>query len=338
VTPRLTVLVRSYNRLPALCELLERLLAQRHDSFEILVVEQSTEHPAAAAARLAELEGDDRVRLLRVPPQGGSRARNLGAAHARGAIVVCIDDDDLPIGEDFLTGIEAPFGEDPGCLGVTCRHVWDGEVIGPWYRWKARRRCMRLSWLLKVPWTYPRYDQPVRGVHYVHGTGGALRRAVLARVGGWDEDTPIEDETSLGIRIQRALGPGEHLAFDPRAVLLRRMDLPGGLAKRWVSPGRHYARFMTFVHRILGRYYPWRVRLLYPLYVLAAYRFTLTWLWEDSVAHRSLGKRLLGSLALTAALPWYALRMLREPLGRPPGSGLALRERLADRATPGRSP
>jgi GT2 family glycosyltransferase len=331
MTPRVSVLIRSYNRLAALCELIDVLLAQRHDSFEVVVVEQSTEHPPEAAARLAELERDPRLRVVRVPPLGGSRARNLGVEHVRGEVVVFIDDDDLPVGDGFLAAMEAPFLEDPRCVGVTCRHTWGNLTITPYYRFRAWLRCMRFSWLLKVPWTYPRYDKPVRGVHYVHGTGGALRRHVLERVGGWDEDTPMEDETSLGIRAMRALGPDEYLAFDPRALVERRMEIAGGLAKRWMSPGRYYARFMTFVHHILGRYYPVRVRALYPLYVWAGYRWTVTWLWEDSVAHDTVSKKLLGTLRLTATLPWHALKMLREPFGRAPGSGVAVRERLSTR-------
>jgi glycosyltransferase involved in cell wall biosynthesis len=43
--PRLSVVVRSYNRLAALGELIEALLAQDHDSYEIVVVEQSTVRP-----------------------------------------------------------------------------------------------------------------------------------------------------------------------------------------------------------------------------------------------------------------------------------------------------
>ena len=35
--PRLSVVVRSYNRLPALCELLDVLLAQDHPSYEVVV-------------------------------------------------------------------------------------------------------------------------------------------------------------------------------------------------------------------------------------------------------------------------------------------------------------
>ena len=96
-----SIVVRSYNRLPALCELLEALLAQDAPgvAFEIVVVEQSTQPPApAVAARLAELAADPRVRVLRRPPLGGAGARNEGVRATRGRIVLLMDDDDLPGG------------------------------------------------------------------------------------------------------------------------------------------------------------------------------------------------------------------------------------------------
>jgi glycosyltransferase involved in cell wall biosynthesis len=339
MAPRVSVVVRSYNRLEACCELVEALLAQDHDAFEVIVVEQSTERPEPAAARLTELERDDRLHVLRVPPQGGPRARNLGVEHSRGEVVVCIDDDDLPIGTDFLTKMERPFLDDPRCVGASCRHFWgDDDRLGPLYRFYAWRRCMRFSPITRVAYTYPRYDKPVRPVDWVHGTGGAYRRSVFERFGGWDEDTPIEDEASLAIKMKRGLDADEYIVFDPRPHLQRRMGLAGGLAKRWMTPGRFYSRFMTFVHHVLGRYYPWRVRLLYPIYVWAGYRWTVAWLWDDSIAHDTFWKRLGGTIALTVTLPWHAAKMLREPLGREPGTGLGVRERLRSGASPRPSP
>jgi hypothetical protein len=163
----------------------------------------------------------------------------------------------------------------------------------------------------------------------VHGTGGAYRRSVFERLGGWDEDTPIEDETSLGIRMKRGLTDGEYVAFDPRAKLLRGFEIAGGLDKRRNTTGRYFARFMTFVHTILGRYYPVRVRLLWPAYVFGAWRFTVGWIWDDSMAHQTFGSRLLGTLALTVALPYYAIKALVQiPLGKAPGTGVAMRDKV----------
>ena len=325
--PRLSVVIRSYNRLPALCELIEALLAQRHDSFEVVVIEQSTETPADAVARLAEHERDRRLRVHRFPPLGGARARNRGIQHARGEIVLFIDDDDLPIGDEFLASMEGLFREDPRCVAVTCRHVWDADRRPSWvYRMLARRLGMRFSLVLRLPDNFACHDERLVGRHYVHGTGGAFRRAVFERFGGWDEDTPIEDETSLGIRMHQGLERGEYVAFDPRASVRRGFDLAGGLDKRRHTPARYFARFMTFIHNILGRYYPVRVRLLYPFYVFGAWRFTIGWLWDDSLAHDTTLKRILGTLGFTLALPYHAAKALGRPLGRLPGTGAGVRE------------
>lgn len=331
--PRVSVVVRSYNRLPALCELVEALLAQRHDSFEIVVVEQSTEGPPEAFAALRALERDPRLVVLRHPPLGGARARNVGVQRTRGEIVVFIDDDDLPGTLDYLADMERPFREDPLCVGVTGHQFWGDGVSaepGPLYRFYAWRRCMRLSPVTRLAYTYARYDRRCRA-DWVHGTGGAYRRSVFERFGGWDEDTIIEDEPSLAYRMARGLEPGEHIVFDPRARLQRRMAIGGGLAKRWMTPARFYARFLLYVHHVVARYHPVRVRLLYPLYVIAGYRWAVSWVWGDILSYRSMSRRALATVAFTATLPWHAVRALGEPFGTMPGSGISVRERLTPR-------
>lgn len=325
-SPRVSVVVRSYNRLPEMCELLEVLLGQEHDSFEVIVVEQSTVVPDDAGKRLAELEKDTRLHVLRSGPLGGAKARNAGMKAARGEVVVFVDDDDVPVGTDFLTKIEARFVADPKCQGLTCRHyLGDQETPSATYRWLARPRCMRFSRVLKLPTTYARYDVAIDGVDYIHGTGGAFRASVFRRFGGWDEDTPIEDEASLGIRVSRGLPDGEYLSFDPTARLRRRLDIGGGLAKRKAGAPGFYRRMMTFVHHIMGRYYPTRVRALYPLYVLAGWWWTCSWIAVDSLAHDTWWKRVLGILGWTFALPYYATKQLiTVDFGKRPGSGEAL--------------
>ena len=329
--PRVSVVVRSYNRLEALGELLAILLGQDHDSFEIVVVEQSTELPEAAVARLRELEADPRLRVLRSGPLGGSKARNAGVVASRGEVVVFVDDDDLPVGTRFLADIEARFQADPKCMGLTCRHYWgDVETISSIYRWLGRSRCMQFTRLLRLPSTYARYDAPVARVDYVHGTGGAYRRSVFARFGGWDTDTPIEDETSLGIRVSQGLPPDEYICFDPTARLRRRLDLGGGLAKRKAGAPGFYRRFMTLVHHILGRYHGTRVKALYPLYVWSGWWWTISWIWADSHAHDTTWRRVVGTLGFSLALPYHAVKQLvGVEFGKRPGSGEALAAEVA---------
>lgn len=322
MTPRVSVVIRSFNRLPSLVELLDRLFAQTHDSFEVVIVDQSTERPESAVARLDALSRDPRVINKTFPPLGGARARNIGVGLTRGEVIVLLDDDDMPVGENWLARMEAPFA-DPECLGVTCRHLWrEDDRPSSLYRWVARRKCMRLSPILQTPSVYNRTDEPVRPVDYVHGTGGAVRRSAFERFGGWDTDTPIEDELSFALRVLAGKRETEYFAFVPEPTLRRGLDVDGGLGKRALTPAAFYTKFMTFVHRILGRYRRNRVRWLYPLYVLSGLVFVIDWIWNDALRYPTTARRLGASAWFALTLPLHATKMLRVPLGTASGAAV----------------
>lgn len=297
-SPRVSVIVRSYNRLPALLELLGELLAQDHDSFEIVVVEQSTIRESELVARLDELARDPRLRVLAFPPLGGPRARNTGVRAARGQLFVFIDDDDLPAGNDWLRRHEANFS-DPNCLGVTGRFIEPTAVpyVNPE---RARRNVLSFNWL-KWQRVYARTDTRKR-VESLMGGNAAIPRRTLERFGLWDECTPIEDEPSLAYRINAEKAPDEYLLFDPQAQMVRRLDVPGGMDKRTLSGPRYARRMFAFLHNIVGHYFPIRFVLLYPAYVgLAAYHIT-QWICADSIKHRTLGQRVWALSGLYLAL------------------------------------
>jgi glycosyltransferase involved in cell wall biosynthesis len=328
--PRLSVIVRSYNRLPALAELLAALLAQDHDSFEVVVVEQTQQRAAADEARLAELARDPRIRILRHPPLGGPGARNAGVRSARGDLLVFIDDDDLPEGTDWLRRHEANF-EDPRCLGVTGRFIDDGP---PYVNPERARRLVLSFNLLKWQRVYARSDRRTR-VESLMGGNAAIRRTTLERFGLWDECTPIEDEPSLAYRINAGKQAGEYLLFDPDARMIRRLDIPGGMAKRTLSGPAYARRVFTFLHNIVAHYFPVRFVLLYPLYVGFVGAHVIEWICSDSKKHRTLVRRVwaVAGLCLWLVPLWtiwlaaWGLGRLRHgaPLHRPQLAPLPLR-------------
>jgi glycosyltransferase involved in cell wall biosynthesis len=305
-----SVLVRSHNRLATMCELVERLLHQAYPSFEVVIVEQSTEVSDLDAARVAAIAADPRVRLIRSRPIGGAAARNLGAEHCRGDIIVFIDDDDLPMHDDFLAAHVRAY-DDPRCLGVSGRHVFNDDREHAYSPVRAFvTRTLSYDPVLKLPFTYVQHDRRRIPVEAIHGTNASIRRAVYERFGGWDTDTLIEDEVSFCMRVQRGKDPDEYFAYDPRPTLLRNRDVAGGLDKRRMSATAYYGHYMDFVHRILGRYHPVRVVTLYPLYLVAAYLMSVGWLFENSRRYRSIAGRSFVAAALLVTLPYYALRSL----------------------------
>jgi glycosyltransferase involved in cell wall biosynthesis len=304
IVPRVSVVVRSYNRLSILSELLATLLAQDHDSFEIVVVEQSTLRPPADVARIEQLASDPRVRVFRHEPLGGPRARNAGVRASRGDVIVFIDDDDLPAGRDWLRRHEANFA-DPRCLGATGRSIMDGaDPEDPPYKnmRRARRRVLSFG-VLKWQRVWVGSDQRTL-VDSLHGSNAAVRRSTLVRFGLWDECTPIEDEPSIAYRINAAKRPDEYLLFDPEILMIRRLDEPGGMEKRSLSAPAYAQRVFTFLHNIVRHYFPVRFALLYPLYFLLVAHQATDWILNYSRKHTTLTRRVLAIGGLYVTLPF----------------------------------
>src|SRR5690242_9138788 len=89
--PQISVVVCSLNGEERLGRCLAALAAQRHDAFEVIIVDDGS---ADATGSIAVASG---ARVVRhETPRGLSAARNAGIALARGAIVAFTDDDCEP--------------------------------------------------------------------------------------------------------------------------------------------------------------------------------------------------------------------------------------------------
>ena len=316
------MVVRSYNRLPALLELLGLLLAQDHESFEVVVVEQSTQRAPDDVAQLDALARDPRLRVLQFPPLGGPAARNTGVRHACGDLFVFIDDDDLPVGNDWLRRHEANFN-DPKCLGATGQFFEPNAA--PYVNLERARRDVLSFNSLMWQRVFARTDQR-KQVQSLMGGNAAIPRRTLERFGLWDECTPIEDEPSLAYRINAGKAADEYMLFDPEVKMIRRLDVPGGMGKRTMSGPFYAKRVFTFLHNIIGHYFPRRFILLYPAYMyMCAYHVT-QWICSDSLKHRTLSQRVLATsgfyltfFPLWAYLlaSWSVRRVFTAPVHRP---------------------
>lgn len=325
--PQVSVVVRSFERPAALHELLRALRAQRHASFEIVVVDQSDDPRLVAS--VAAL-GDPRIRLVVRPPLGPCGARNEGIRHARGELLVFIDDDDLPVGDGWIAAHVANYG-DPGVQGVAGRNVADAaQAALRRVTRRARRRAMRTTFFgdgTAYAWLGERKEE----IDFLFGSNFSLRRALVERIGGWDEVPGLlwGEEQSFSLRFQRERRDGERFVFDPEATAVRRTDVPGGCARRagtgWAR--RELRSRVIFYHRIAAHYRPWRFWLLWPLAharILAGY---LEWmLTDDDNRHHPLAARLAATLAALAAYPWIVARdgLAPAPVRRQPSMPYSL--------------
>jgi glycosyltransferase involved in cell wall biosynthesis len=296
-----SVVIRSYKRPDELKELIARARAQRYPRFEIVIIEQS-----ASATLLAELEAmaDDRIRVFASPPLNPPAARNAAIRHARGDIILLMDDDDLPIGEDWIERHVRNY-EDPQCMGVVGR--WVKDPVHP-----STPRFPRLLRFLALRFTvwkdtagFAHNSLRKEGIDVFLGSNTSFRRCLLKRIGGWDEGIPMGEEQSFAIKFAREKRPGEKLVFDPAAAMWRRTDVPGGLDRRggddWHM--RDLEARLFYYRHVVGYYFSRRYKMLLPLYWLRSVQQSLLWIWDPDNGHRSLGERVAASCEICFRLP-----------------------------------
>jgi len=268
-----SVIVRSYNRYNALMELLDTLLKQAYEHFEIIVVEQSTNLSEAQNKSLTQLEKNSafRLKFFWYKPLGGPQARNEGVKHAIGDILIFIDDDDLPENEHWVSEHVQHF-EDKELVGLTGRHIFEGNTkcpYLPWMRWFIRKTCMKYNWL-KFPYTFAQFNEDVNSVDWLHGTNSSIRREWAIKAGLWDTHVRNQDEHSLAFKLKTLLKNGYRLDFKKSPTVIRRMDLDGGMEKRKFSIKKEFMNQYKYLTRIVYKYNPGSI-FLFPIQYI--------WIW-----------------------------------------------------------
>jgi glycosyltransferase involved in cell wall biosynthesis len=302
---RVSVVIRSYKRPAALKELIAKLRSQRYADFEVVVLEQSAD---PGLVRDLESQGDTRVRVFVAEPKGPPAARNAAIRHATGDVILLIDDDDLPLDDDWIERHARNYA-DPRCMGVAARLVRDPQRrSGPRFPKLVRAVAMTHTFF-KDTRMMAHGTLRKENIDFLPGSNVSVRRVLLERIGGWDEGIPMNEEQSFAIKFHRERRSGEYLVFDPAPEVWRRTDIPGGLDRRsgddW-SRRELEAWFFYFRH-VVGHYFPWRYRLFFPFFVARGFQRVLFWVWDPDNSHRTRGERFRASVALFAALPSVAL-------------------------------
>lgn len=171
--PDVSVVICTRHRGARLLPTLESVLALDHPSFELIVVDQSSDRATADA--VAPWCADGRLRYVPAAGRGLGRARNVGLAHARAA-VVAFTDDDCTVPPDWLTVLADVFARHPRVAVAFCNvrpapHDVSAGFIPHYLRHESR--------LVRSLWG----KCTARGI----GAGLAVRRDAVQALGGFDD-------------------------------------------------------------------------------------------------------------------------------------------------------
>jgi glycosyltransferase involved in cell wall biosynthesis len=203
----ISVVVPTRNRPDHLAECLASILRCADEHFEVTVVDQSDDD----RTRLAVAEvGDPRVRHIATDTRGAARARNLGIAESRGAIVA-FTDDDCRVDEHWLGAFRSILHD--ASVGMVLGSVAKGESDDP--------AAEAAEFLPKGTFVYrslPPVSEP-----WGISASMAARRGILDRLHGFDQrlgpGAPINmggEDSDLLIRV---LSTGHAVAATDRTVV-----------------------------------------------------------------------------------------------------------------------
>jgi glycosyltransferase involved in cell wall biosynthesis len=241
MSPRISVVIPTFDRRDVLSRAVASVLAQSLADFELLVVDDGSTD--GTAARFAS-HPDRRLRWLPQEHRGVSAARNMGARLAEGEILTFLDSDDEATPE-WLERLTAPFASPQ--VGIACCGARAVE-------WRDGRRISEKV-LLPSRLGAVYYDGPLRY------TAGALavRRPLFLAVGGYDETLAFSENTELALRLVPAcLDRGLEVAPIAEALVLYHRQAGG-----WRSGTARAAAVRVASERILERHGP-RMRIVQP--------------------------------------------------------------------------
>jgi len=205
MTPAVSVVIPTHNRRAPVLRLLRALdnQAQIDGGFDAIVVADGCTDGTASAIRSTAWGFD--VAVIEQPPSGPAAARNRGAAHASGRILLFLDDDVEPLPD--LLRAHAAFHQ--RCIGAVAVGDLPPAVEASGYF----GTCLRGWWV----GMYDGARQPGHRYIYRNLLSGhfSIPRASFEAIGGFDPKLRCHEDWELGYR---AIEAGLRLQFLPDAV------------------------------------------------------------------------------------------------------------------------
>ncbi len=220
-TPRVSVIIPVYNLHQHLHDTLASLHAQTLPDWEAIIIDDGSTDPQTMAAldALEKQVDGNRVRVIRAPHGGLSRARNTGLHAARGTYIFPLDADDM-IAPDLLRQCVRVHEtlDNVGFVSCFLRHFRESpdQPVAGW-----------------VPFGG---DHDWMGVMNAASNAAAMMpRSLVLEVGGYDEELPAYEDWDLFASIMERGYRGEVI---PEFSILYRLR-PGSIMHS-IDPKRHH--------------------------------------------------------------------------------------------------
>ena len=217
----ISVVIPVYNEADGVERCLEAFTRQTYKGpFELVFVDNgSTDGSAERVRRFFERHPELDGRIVEEPRKGVARACQTGFAAARFGVIARTDADTI-VDERWLEALVRRF-RDPSVVAL-CGRVSFHEP-------HPIQRVLQLERLIAL---HQRLHIALKRPHF-WGFNFAVRKELFERVGGFNTELRLGEDLELGLRLARALRPGERIVYAPEAKVYS-SSRRYGLHREWL--------------------------------------------------------------------------------------------------------
>jgi len=254
--PFWSIIVPTYRREKVLCETVQYLLGLSYPNYELLIIDQTSDHEEATAQFIRDCQDrfPERFRRHFVAKANLPHARNIGAKLATGSYLLYCDDDIIPPAD--LIELHMAILQQPGVGAATGGVYVERKKLPP----QPRPLVILPNGRMRDYW---QYEVPKGNTDSLLGGNMSMGRQLAIDVGLFDEGyigRANGEETDFSLRILRR---GYQIAYDPAAAVVHLGHPTGGsrASKDW-DEGQyffesHYNNAYFFAKNFQQRYLPW---------------------------------------------------------------------------------
>jgi glycosyltransferase involved in cell wall biosynthesis len=194
--PTVSVIIPTYNRASVICDAVESVLNQSYSNVDLIVVDDGSKDDTHARLR----RFGNRIRLITQDNAGPAAARNRGIAVSRGDLVAFLDSDDLWLPSKVERQVSLLGRLDVAVTSCLCniQMKWSDKEFGSFDNAWLNPAIEEGVWL--------NVDEVLATRFVLFNQGIMVRRHVLERIGGFDEDLRLLEDADLALRLS-LVGP-----------------------------------------------------------------------------------------------------------------------------------
>lgn len=206
-TPRVSVLLTTYNGAEHVAETVESVLSQTYDDWELVIINDGS---TDQTREIIESFDDDRIRLFNQENRGRGPALNRGLGLARGKYVAIIDDDDIADSERLQEQVSFLDSQS------------DVDLVGTWYANEWNTEGNSDLEYVRPPTEHAELCEtlPIRNP-FAHSTVMYRKKAVLT-VGGYRED--LDSCLDYNLWVQLTAAGYKLMNLDESLVVIRKHE------------------------------------------------------------------------------------------------------------------